>query len=201
MPLHAVDPPIAAYEAMRSVLSDLASHAAFRTPALRRADPASLALSTPHRFAVLPLNQIRRQTGLRTAAEMKGWRFLVHDGQRVVATVDAIETDKGEHQFGQLNEGPLTAGTEDAIRRAERLDAVRKGHYEPAFLLVPALYVAALWLQDRDGDSDLVLPMAPAPQELKPYEPMSAGAFLEVLVRLAARVPTDEKKGKEPSGG
>ena len=47
MPLDVNNPPIAAYEAVQSVLSELAGKSEFRTPALRRADPRTLALSPP----------------------------------------------------------------------------------------------------------------------------------------------------------
>src|ERR1043165_8447234 len=100
MPLHAADPPIAAYEAMRSVLADLARQDSFRTPAPRRADPANLALSTPHRFAVLPLNRVRDKAALRSAAEVKGWRLLIHADKQVIAAVDAVITEKTGYQFG-----------------------------------------------------------------------------------------------------
>src|SRR6476469_3956191 len=85
MPLQIIDPPMAAYEAARSTIANLASQAAFRTPALRRADPAAIALSTPHRMAILRLDRIRGANDVRSVVDIKGWRFLVHEGTRVVA--------------------------------------------------------------------------------------------------------------------
>ena len=201
MPLNTVDPPIAAYEAVRSVVTGLAADSAFRTPALRRADPNALALSTPLRVAFLPLDRLQRDDNLRTAAQVRGWRFLIHDRDRVIATTDAVLNEKGGFQFGHLNEGPFTTGTEEAIRRAERLDAVREGRFEPLLLFVPALYVAALWLQDLNGDADMLLVMSPAPQEFKPYQAMAPQDFLAMLRRLAERVRTKTGKGGEPPGG
>jgi hypothetical protein len=201
MPLDTTDPPIAAYESVRSVVAGLAAGAAFRTPALRRADPESLSLSTPHRTAFLPLDRIKRGAALRAAAQMTGWRFLVHERDKVVAAADAMLTKEGGFQFGQVNEGPFVAATEEAIRRAERLDLGRKGRFEPVLLSVPALYVMALWLEDRDGEADLLLALAPAPPELTPYEPIEPAAFLGVLTRLRERVPGERGKGEEPSGG
>jgi hypothetical protein len=200
MPLRTVDPPIQAFEAVRAKLADLSSLAAFRTPGLRRADPAAIALSTPHRTALLRLDRIKGAESLRRAAEPKGWRFLLHDGERVIAAVEA-QAMKGEHRFGQINEGPFTAATEQAIRRAESLDEVKRGRYTPTFLLAPAVYVAALWLEDEAGEADLVLPLAPAPAELKPMEPMPARAFLAVLSKLAERVPPEDRRAKDPKGG
>jgi hypothetical protein len=201
MPLDAIDPPIAAYEAVRSVVTGLAAGAGFRTPALRRADPEALALSTPHRVALLPLDRIRRDASLRAAAQTTGWRFLLHDRDKVVAAADAVAAKEGGFQFGQVNEGPFVAATEEAIRRAERLDAVRKRRFAPVLLTVPALYVMALWLEDRDGEEDVVLALAPAPSELEPYAPITPGAFLAVLAKLRERVPAESGRVKDPAGG
>jgi hypothetical protein len=191
MPLQIIDPPMAAYEAVRSTIANLGSQAAFRTPALRRANPADIALSTPHRMAILRLDRIRGANDVRSVVDIKGWRFLVHEGTRVVAAVDAVQTDKGEYLFGQVNEGPFTAGT----------DQVHRGRFVPVFLLVPALYAAALWLEDQDGDADLVMTMPPAPKNLSPFGPMEVHPFLAVLEGLAALVPAEDKKSKDPSGG
>jgi hypothetical protein len=201
MSLQPIDPPIGAYEAVRSTIATLAAQDGFRTPALRRAEPRAIALSTPHRFGVLPLNRIRGAKDLRSVVEQKGWRFLVHDGTRVVAAADAIETEKTRYLLGQINEGPFVVATEEAIRRAERLDSVRRGQFAPVFLLVPAVYVAALWLEDQQRSSDLVLVLPPAPKELSAWEPMTPRPFLRVLEGLAARVPREHKTAQEPSGG
>jgi hypothetical protein len=201
MALHIVDPPIGAYEAVRSVITRMASTGAFRTPALRRANPAALALSTPHRVAAVHLDRIRSAGDLRSIAETAGWRFLLHDGECVVASVDAVIGTAGAYRFGHLTEGPFATGTEEAIRKAEALDVVHKHDFEPSLLLVPALYVVALWLRDREGGADLAMPIPPVPPELKAFEAIGASEFLTMLHGLAERLPTRDKKGKSPSGG
>ena len=201
MPLHTIDPPMAAYETVRSKIADLAAQGGFRTPALRRADPGTIALSTPHRTAVLGLNRITGAKDLRSTAELKGWRFLVHQETAVVAAIDALQSDKSQYGIGHVNEGPFVAGTENAIRRAEQLDEVRKGRFAPIFLLVPALYVAALWLENQEGTTDLVMVIPPGPKDLTPYSPMPVPPFLDALARLAALVPAEDRKARRPSGG
>jgi hypothetical protein len=200
MPLETIDPPMAAYEVVRSTIVDLAAEAGFSTPALRRADPAVLAISTPHRIAILGLNRVRGATSLRSVAEMRGWRFLVHHKTAVVAAVD-VQGDKNEYRLGHLNEGPFVAGTEQAIRRAESLDAIKSGRFAPIFLLVPAVYVASLWLEDQKGDADLVMTLPPAPKEFTPFGPMPVRAFLAGVERLASQVPAEGKGAKDRSGG
>jgi len=201
MALHIVDPPIGAYEAVRSVVTRMASTSAFRTPALRRTNPAALALSTPHRVATVPLDRIRDAGDLRSIVETTGWRFLLHDGERVVASIDAVIGTEGTYRFGHLTEGPFATGTEEAIRRAEALEVVRKHDFEPSLLLVPALYVVALWLRDRESSADLTMPIAPVPVELEAYEAIGAREFLTILRRLAERMPRQDEKGKSPLGG
>ncbi|MFL5338817.1 MAG: 6-phosphogluconolactonase, partial [Gemmataceae bacterium] len=61
---------------------------------------------------------------------------------------------------------------EQAIRKAENLPAVQKGHFEPIVLLVPALYIVALWLHGADPEADLILALPPAPGDLKPLDPI-----------------------------
>jgi hypothetical protein len=201
MPLDVSNPPIAAYEAVQSVVSDLASKSGFRTPALRRAEPSRLALSTPHRISLLRLDRLRQGNDLRGSTEMRGWRFLVHDGDRVIASTDATLNQKGGFDFGQINEGPFNGSMEQAIRKAEQLPAIQRARFEPVVLLVPALYIVALWLQTSDEENDLILPLPPTPGEFRPLEPMTAKEFLSVARRLAERVPADSGRPDDRSGG
>jgi hypothetical protein len=69
------------------------------------------------------------------------------------------------------------------------------------FLLVPAVYVAALWLEDQTGSADLVMVIPPSPKDLTPFSPLPVPLFLESLTPLAALVPQEDRKAKRPSGG
>jgi hypothetical protein len=103
--------------------------------------------------------------------------------------------------LGQVNEGPFVTGTEDAIRRAEQLDQVRRGKFAPVFLLVPAVYVAALWLEDEQSTADLVMVMPPVPKDFTPFSAMPVPPFVASLERLAALVPAEDRKATYPGGG
>ncbi|XSC44861.1 hypothetical protein ACF1BQ_000410 [Bradyrhizobium sp. RDT10] len=162
-------------------------------------------ISMPHRIAYLPLGNIRRAVSLRAAATIGSWRFLIHEKKRrVVASNDGREepvpiaaatmvtTASATYELGELNEGPFVAATEEAIRRAEKLPEVQKGRFEALLLIVPAVHVAALWLQDRDGDADLLLTIPPSNPALVPYRPMTSAAFLDIVHSLAQKVPPDE---------
>ena len=187
MSLETVDPPTLAYEAVRSRLAGLAAASAFGTPCLRRAPPEALALSTPHRIAVLPANRFKRKIALSSDVIEKGWRFLILNGAEVVASADSILTETGEHRFGHINEGPFVQATEQAIRRAEADSRVTKGRYEPVLLMVPNLKVVSLWLRNLTGKTDLLMVLPPAPRELHPYELRAADDFIASLNNLARR--------------
>jgi hypothetical protein len=191
MPLQVAKPPIAAQNAVRSMLGRVLATDGDHVSALRAASPDSVAISTPHRLAVLGLDRIHSGMSLRSATQKKGWRFLVHNGSKVVATANSSMSAGGKHGFAHITDGPFVAGAEQAIRRAESLPAVKAGRFEPIWLQVPAINVVALWLKDLDKNADLIMPVEPAPKELPPYRPLDTGAFVAIIADLASRVMRD----------
>jgi len=187
MPLELSKPAVAAEKAVRSVLGRIVATDPDHVPALRSASPSSLAISTPHRIAVLGLDRIHARMSLRSAAQKKGWRFFVHRGDKVVATVNSSISGKGKHGFSNITDGPFVAGTERAIRRAERLDSVQKGRFEPLLLQVPAVHLVALWLRNLENDADLIMPISPAPKGLRAYGAVATADFVAILADLAAQ--------------
>jgi hypothetical protein len=199
--------PAAAVAAIHRALARRATRSEFTSSSLVRANIHSLSLSMPHRLAYLHLDDIRRGADLRKVAEVRSWRFLVHERQSAVAK-DGIASDMEEHvpiaaataaatgakegaeeyHLGELNEGPFVEGTEKAIRAAEELEEVRKGHFEVFLLIVPAVYVAALWLQNHDDGADIILTIPPSNPALVAYRPMTPKAFLEILHGLAQKL-------------
>lgn len=196
MPLQISKPPVAAEKAVHSMLGRLvAADDAALVPALQSASLKSLAISTPHRVAVLELDRIRNRT-LRSAAQEKGWRFLVHNGDNVIATINTSLGRKGKHQFGHITEGPFVAGTEQAIRRAEALDAVQNGRFELLLLQAPAIHVVALWLRNLENDADLIVPIRPAPKPLQANRVLSPPKFMAAVAKLALQVKRDHAQAR-----
>jgi len=105
-----------------------------------------------------------------------------------VAAVTAIMIRAGEYRLGEVNQGPFVEGTERAIRTAEKLDEMRKRRFDYFFLIVPGIYVAALWLQDRDGEADILLTIPPSNSALVADRPMAAAEFLDILQDLAEKL-------------
>jgi len=191
MPLHVAKPPMAAQKAVHSMLRRVVEADAEHVSALRSSSPSTVAISTPHRVAVLGLDRIHSGMSLRSAADKKGWRFFVHDGDKIVATANSSTGSKGKHGFAHMTDGRFVNGTERAIRRAELLESVQKGRFEPLLLQVPAIHVVALWLRNLDNDDDLIMPLSPAPKPLRPYRALSTRDFVAVLTELASQVQRD----------
>jgi hypothetical protein len=186
MPLRISTTPPAATHAVRAVLTDMAVQAQFRTAQLRRAAPQDLGLAAPHGVYTLALDDIAQRRGL-AAAQFSGWRYLVQDGDRTIASAEATAGQDGAPPaFSQLNEGPFSSGTADAIQYAEALPQLRQDTFELRLLRIPALYVVALWLKEDSGTVDLIIPVAPAPPQLRAesvYIPADFFAALEQPAR------------------
>ena len=187
MPLQVSKPPVAAEKAVRSMLGRIVATDSDYVPALRSASRDSLATSTPHRIAVLGLDRIHAGMSLRSAVQKKGWRFFVHNGDKVVATVNSSLNGKGKHGFSNITYGPFVAGTERAIRRAELLEPVRKGRFEPLLLQVPAIHLVALWLRNLKDHADLIMPISPAPKGLRAYRALATADFVVALAALKSQ--------------
>jgi hypothetical protein len=112
------------------------------------------------------------------AAQETSWRDVTGTSAAEAASRN------GEFVITSINEGPFVASTEDALARARQLD----GDYELRVLSIPALYVFALWLR---GESDVLIPMSPAPAELRANEPYDEASFTEALRPLAERRSTE----------
>ncbi|MBB1242547.1 hypothetical protein GL263_03025 [Streptomyces durbertensis] len=187
MPLHARKAPPAA---LRTVLAALdstpASHATGR---LR----AALALGTPLTpEAALPLYLLGGVRGGTPRSQAAGWRFLVRQAERTVVTADATPTADG-WVFSHFAEGPYA----DSVERCLLLADTLTGPYEPRLLSVPELYMMALWLHglgsaerpDDIAETDLLVPLSPAPPGVAANRPHRARELLPLLTeRLAAPV-------------
>lgn len=145
----------------------------------------STGLSAPHEMRHVGLDALAEHRGLDDS-EPIGWRYLVEAGGVAVAGAEvATDAAGGAVSFAQLNEGPFVQATADALRDLDERPEVADGDYEARLVRIPALYVMALWLEDLDGDDDLVLPLAPAPEYLDTDRVYPAQEFLDALAEPA----------------
>jgi hypothetical protein len=194
MPLQVSKPAVAAEKAVCSMLGRIIAPETDYVSALQSAAPTSLAISTPHRLAFLALDRIRAGMSLRSAAQKKGWRFFVHRGDKIVATINSTVNSKGRHVFSNITEGPFVLGTAEAIKRAERLESVQKGHFEIVLLQVPAIHIVALWLINLEDDADLIIPISPTPRGVRAYRAVSTAKFIVKIANLAAHKRQEYKE-------
>ena len=205
MPIKPIEPSETkgAFDVVHQTLSSRASARAFNLPSLSKADPDTLAIAMPHRVESLALGHLRRGT-IPKNDKADFWRFLVLENHEPIAAATAViaeakrrpitaataaRAEDCRFEFGGLDEGPFVRGTAEAVRRAEDLMEVREGQFEAVLLVVPALYVVALWLQDlssqaasgRSGEADLLIAIPPSNPMLDPGEPMRPASFLQAL--------------------
>lgn len=179
-----------AFEVVHRTLSSRALASAFSLPSLAKADPQRLSIAMPHRVEFPDLSDMRRDT-IPKKKEADCWRFLVLEEREPIAAATALRAEAEGFEFGGLNEGPFVKGTEDAILQAEALAEIREGQFEAVLLVVPGLYVVALWLQDlgskaakaHSSESDLLIALPPSNPALDAGEPMPPASFLEALRR------------------
>jgi hypothetical protein len=129
-------------------------------PALRAAQGAPT-VAEPHKVYTLGLDGIVEDASL-AKAKMVGWMHLVMSGGQAVASTEVKQDERGgAPQFSNLNAGVYGASSLAEMRKAEEDPRYQKGSYEPRLLRIPGLDVRALWLKDKEGDNDVVIPIAP----------------------------------------
>jgi hypothetical protein len=204
MPIKPIEPSETegAFDVVHKTLSSRASARAFSLPRLSKAHPDALSVAMPHRVESLALGHLRRGT-IPKNDKADFWRFLVLENREPIAAATAIIAEAKSRPiaasaaraeacrfgFGGLDEGPFVRGTAEAVRRAEDLMEVREGQFEAVLLVIPALYVVALWLQDlssraasgHSGEADLLIAIPPSNSMLDPGEPMRPASFLQAL--------------------
>jgi hypothetical protein len=184
VPIEYAKPPPGAEKAAAAGVLDVHRSEApgrARVRSLREVGAGGRRLSAPHAVHNLRLTDLTKQ-GRLADAPMTAWRYLVEeDGAAVASAEVGVDPTGSVRGFDHLNEGPFVQATAAAERAAAKLPQVRDGRVEARIVRIPALYVMALWLKDLNGDDDVVIPMAPAPQFLEANRPYTEREFLNAL--------------------
>ena len=185
MSLSLPQPPAAALRAVLTALDSPAAVCAGRPSAMQH---RSGQLTPAHPLPVHLLDAAAAATGaaegLLTRARRTGWRFLIRDGDEVVAAAETRETAEGQHVFAYFAEGPYPLATLRALQQARAHTAASATPYLPRLLSVPGRYMTALWLHpvlDPSLSRDLLIPLAPAPLGITAHRPYDAGQLLAPL--------------------
>ena len=200
MSLSLPQPPSAALRAVLNALDEPTAVRAVRSSAMRcrpaqltpshalpvhLLDPAGPAGAAAYRMNSAPLDAARRT----------GWRFLIRDGEEIVAAAETRETPEG-HTFAYFAGGPYPLSTLRALQQARLHTATTATPYLPRLLSVPGHYMTALWLHPSPSSSsrgypmpataparnrDLLIPLAPAPLGVTAHVPHDAEELLSLL--------------------
>ena len=193
-------PPPAAERAAEQGVRDVTRTARFKTAggaALTTTAAENVSLTSAHEMRHVGLTAL---TGHRPLDDSQtvGWRYLVEAGGSAVASAEVGTEAAGGSTFTALNEGPFVEATAEALRALESRPEVAASDYRVRMLKVPALYVAALWLEDLEGDEDLVLPLPPAPPFLDTSRLYREQEFLDTLAGPARERLAFDDTPQEP---
>ena len=188
MPLKYKKEPRDVTNVVKSQFDKIRSGKGFRTPLLAsiqfRKDTANL--DQEHAVPVyhLGVEDLKGRKDV-SAAKLVSWRYLIKHRGKEVASADAIIDDDGTTMFSHVNEGPLVRGLVSALEIANSQSIIRNNDFEARILMVPALYVAALWLADIEEGKDYAVPFEPSPDPLRPNRLVPMDRFMNILYRLA----------------
>jgi hypothetical protein len=189
MSLQLPKPPADLTAAVRSTVHSIrstgdaaAEDTSFRGAGIRASNADSLDLTSAHEVFNLGLDDLVRDAGL-AAAQAVGWRYLVSEGDAVIASAETSRGDGQKDQvFAQYNQGPFAAATADVLATVRASDQVRDADVEARVLRIPALHFMAVWLLAAGGDT--LVPLAPAPPGI---EAGRSYPVKELLATLAAQ--------------
>jgi hypothetical protein len=206
MALEITQPPAQSLESLSATLPQLAARAgvarqatlithalelATQQPSALHVTPVAPVLSAP--VYVLGLDAIAARRGL-TSGRLVFWTHLLPSaGEEVVSADVTADT----HQFAALTQGIHPGAFLQQVRTLQTSSEVEGHSYQLAQLRVPALHLNAVWLRDKVGANDIVIPLAPTPPGLEAGRRYSAADFEAALEPQARAVlaETDPLKG------
>jgi len=201
MPLRPAAPNAMHDAQVRQHLNTMARQPANQRNALAGAAPAELEMDVPHRVYALGLDQVREGADLDQAVPI-GWRYLLKQGDQVVAAAQTVTDAGGQAAFASFNSGPYVDSTQQALGTAEEYAGAGAGSgddWEPRVLHVPALHAMALWLHTDAETTDVVLPLPPVPPGIEADRRYSVPDYLAALQEVAGNVepasPSDTTGG------
>jgi hypothetical protein len=165
----------------------------------------------PLHVFVVELGSLLKTEGLLDIAQPAGWRFqsapqrdpqspehpaeTPSPGRRPrTRPREPIAIEVAERPIDVwIERGPTIGGVDRALREARELReagdgvGVDRAVFEPRMLRVPEAHLTAVWFRDKLGNSEAVVPIAPAPSEFEPFRRYAASDFLQTAASLARR--------------
>ena len=179
MPLTIEQLPEGAKDVVDATIVELVSHGGI---ALASAAAPTVAMPLP--VYHVGADALVERRGLAAATHV-GWIATVRNGSEVMGSLELApgsQSGAAPVRFGSFAQGPLHKGIAGAVDLAGK--QVGRRQVRARLLRAPAVYLLALWL--TDGDTDTLIPIAPAPAPLKSGEAISAADALSALSGAAA---------------
>ena len=196
MPIDIAPPPPASISSLSAVLPKIAGNRgiASKAPLLAQganrmlqeqgtSDAPRPMLSSP--VYVLGLDAIVAGQDL-SAAKLAMWTHFFSAARDGDEQLVAADVNADTSRFASLKEGPQVRAFYRQVQALQQAPDIGLRSFELAQLRIPALHVKAVWLKDKGGTSDVVIPIAPTDPAL------SAGRRYSVQELLAALRPAAE---------
>jgi hypothetical protein len=207
MPIDIAQPPPASISSLSAVLPKIAGNRgiASKAPLLAQganrmlqgqgtANVPSPTLSSP--VYVLGLDAVVAGQGL-SAAKLAMWTHFFSSARDDDSQLVAADVNADTSRFASLKEGPQVRAFYRQVQALQQAPDIGSRSFELAQLRIPALHVKAVWLKDKGGTSDILIPIAPTDPALTPGRRYSVQELLAALRPAAesAIAHTDPLKG------
>jgi hypothetical protein len=207
MPIDIAQPPPASISSLSAVLPKIAGNRGIASKAPLLAQGANRMLQeqgasnapTPMLSApvyVLGLDAIVAGRDL-SAAKLAMWTHFFPSARDGDDQLMAADVNADTSRFASLKEGPQVRAFYRQVQTLQQAPDIGLRSFELAQLRIPALHVKAVWLKDKGGTSDVVIPIAPTDPALTPGRRYSVQELLAALRPAAetAIAHTDPLKG------
>lgn len=139
----------------------------------------------PHPVYIAGLRDMASSDGLRQA-EIAGWRYLTQSGGNCAIEVDDDPDGDGRH-VTEIDKGPFIDGLCRVLEDQEIARQTGADELGLSVLRINALGIFAVWLHAEDSRKDIIIPLQPAPDYLKPGQTYSVEEFQDALQPQAKR--------------
>ena len=147
----------------------------------------------PHPVYIAGLKDMAASGGL-SKAEMIGWRYLAQSGSDRNYAIEVQEDPDGTgHQVAELDKGPFIDGIYRVLEDKSIAQKAGETDLKLSVLRINAMGIFAVWLRADDSDKEIIIPVQPAPEYLKPWHAYSVEEFEDALKPEAKR---DLKPGR-----
>jgi hypothetical protein len=207
MPIDIAQPPPASISSLSTVLPKIAGNRGIASKAPLLAQGANRMLQeqgasnapTPMLSSpvyVLGLDAIVAGRDL-SAAKLAMWTHFFPSARDGDDQLMAADVNADTSRFASLKEGPQVRAFYRQVQALQQAPDIGLRSFELAQLRIPALHVKAVWLKDKGGTSDVVIPIAPTDPALTPGRRYSVRELLAALRPAAetAIAHTDPLKG------